>query len=301
MSAAEPVVSVIIASYNAVATIGDTLESLEGQTARRQCEVIVVDSSTDGTSDVIKAHFPWVHLLEFSNRKFCGDARNAGISVARGRIIAMTDADCRVDASWLENILRAHQGSHPVVGGAIACGNPESYVGWGAYFTEFSQWQPSGPPRFVADMAGANISYQKGLFEAHGTFIEGVYCSDTEFHWRLAREGHKIRFDPSVLVYHRNIERLGRFLRHEFFHGLSFAGMRCRARAFSFARRAVYVLLSPLVFLKLLAWNVVKNILSGPYPASYLKALPVTTLGILCWTAGEAAGYVRGSTTRGEE
>ncbi|MGW8322537.1 MAG: hypothetical protein ACWGSD_13385 [Thermodesulfobacteriota bacterium] len=41
MSVADPVVSVIIASYNAVATIGDTLESLEGQTARRQCEVIV--------------------------------------------------------------------------------------------------------------------------------------------------------------------------------------------------------------------------------------------------------------------
>jgi GT2 family glycosyltransferase len=150
-------------------------------------------------------------------------------------------------------------------------------------------------------MAGANISYQKGLFEAHGTFMEGAYCSDTEFHWRLAREGHKIRFDPSVLVYHRNIDRLEGFLRHEFFHGMSFAVMRCRTRAFSFARRAVYVLLSPLVFLKLLTRNVVKSILSGRYPAAYLKAFPMTTLGILCWTAGEAAGYVRGLGTRGED
>jgi GT2 family glycosyltransferase len=292
---AEPVVSVIIASYNAVTTIGDTLESLERQTARRQCEIIVVDSSTDGTAAFVKEHFPGARLLEFSNRKFCGDARNAGIRVARGRIIALTDADCRVGPSWLENIIRAHQGPHPVVGGAIACGNPQSYVGWGAYFTEFSQWQPSGAPRFVADTAGANVSYQKGLFEAHGAFIEGTYCSDTEFHWRLAGEGHRIRFDPSIVVFHRNLERLGRFLRHEFYHGMSFAGMRCRARAFSFARRTLYALLSPFIFLKLLAWNAIRSILFGAYRASYVKALPVTALGILCWVVGETAGYVQGS------
>lgn len=296
---AEPVVSVIIASHNAVTTIRDTLESLERQTGRGQCEIIVVDSSTDGTGAFVKERFPGTRLLEFSSRKFPGDARNAGIRVARGRIIAMTDADCRVGASWLENIIRAHEDSHPVVGGAIACGNPESYVGWGAYFTEFSQWQPSGPPRLVADMAGANISYQKRVFEAQGTFIEGTYCSDTEFHWRIAKEGLRIRFDPSIVVFHRNLERLGRFLGHEFFHGMSFAGMRCRAGAFSFGRRAVYALLAPFVFLKLLGCNVVRGIRFGAYPASYVKAFPVTALGILCWTAGEAAGYALGSSGRG--
>jgi GT2 family glycosyltransferase len=294
----EPLVSVIIASHNAVTTIGDTLQSLEQQTARRQCEIIVVDSSTDDTAAFVKQHFPGARLLEFSHRKFCGDARNAGIRIARGRIIAITDSDCRVGPLWLENIIRAHEDSYPVVGGAVACGNPESYVGWGAYFTEFSQWQPSGASRFVADMAGANISYQKGLFESHGHFIEGTYCSDTEFHWRIAREGHRIRFDPSIVVYHRNLERLGLFLLHEFYHGKSFAGMRCRAMAFSVPRRALYAVLSPLIFLKLLAWNGIRNLLFGAYRVPYVKALPVTALGILCWAAGEAAGYVQGSSAR---
>jgi GT2 family glycosyltransferase len=297
---AHPAVSVVIASRDAVTTIGETLASLEGQAASQRCEIIVVDSSTDGTAALVREHFPGTRLLEFSSRKFCGEARNIGIRAARGPIIAMTDADCRVGPSWLENIIRAHEGSYPVVGGAIACGNPESYVGWGAYFTEFSTWQPAGPARFTADMAGANVSYRKEVFQTHGSFIEGTYCSDTEFHWRLAGEGHRIRFDPSIVVYHRNIDRLGRFLRHEFFHGRSFAVVRCQAKAFSFARRAVYALLSPLIFLKLLTCNAVKSIPFGPYPASYLKALPVTTLGILCWTAGEAAGYVRGSGTREE-
>jgi len=59
---AEPVVSVIIASHNAVTTIG--------QTARGQCEIIVADSSTDGTGAFVKEHFPGARLLEFSSRKF---------------------------------------------------------------------------------------------------------------------------------------------------------------------------------------------------------------------------------------
>ena len=63
----------------------------------------------------------------------------------------------------------------------------------------------------------------------------------------------------------------------------------------------VYALMAPFIFLKLLGCNVVRGIRFGAYPLSYVKALPVTALGILCWTAGEAAGYVRGAGTRGGE
>ncbi len=67
---AEPVVSVIIASHNAVTTIGDTLESLERQTAHGQREIIVADSSTDGTGAFVKEPFPGTRLLESSSRRF---------------------------------------------------------------------------------------------------------------------------------------------------------------------------------------------------------------------------------------
>ncbi|MEW6487827.1 MAG: glycosyltransferase [Thermodesulfobacteriota bacterium] len=289
-----PVLSVVVAAYNAVATIGDTLASLERQSAREFCEIIVVDSSEDGTGAFVKQHFPDVRLLEFPTRMFCGDARNEGIRAARGQIIVLTDADCSMGPTWLEDVLRSHEGAHPVVGGAIACGNPESYVGWGAYFTEFSAWQPSGRSRLVADMACANISYRRWIFDAYGKFIEGTYCSDTEFHWRLARGGIAIRFDPAIIVFHRNLQHLGRFLRHEFFHGMSFARMRCMARAISIRRRMGYFFLCPLIFLKLLLKNAGHGLFAGSYRASYLKALPVTVLGILSWTAGEATGYFRG-------
>ena len=75
--------SVIIASYNSEKTIEDCLKSLENQKTDKNFETIVVDSSTDGTATFVEKRFPDVRLYRFSERKFCGDARNFGISLAK--------------------------------------------------------------------------------------------------------------------------------------------------------------------------------------------------------------------------
>ncbi len=77
-----PQLSIIIASYNAEKTIESCLESLENQATDKDFEVIVVDSSPDGTAKLIEEKFPDVNLYRFSERKFPGDARNFGISIS---------------------------------------------------------------------------------------------------------------------------------------------------------------------------------------------------------------------------
>ena len=138
--------SVIIASYNSRGTIGACLKSLESQASPESFEIILVDSSTDGTPEYVEQDFPVVKIIRFPERKFCGDARNIGITKANGEVVAFIDADCLAGPSWVEEILRAHDSSDLAIGGAIANGNPESYVGWAAYFTEFSKWMPGTRP-----------------------------------------------------------------------------------------------------------------------------------------------------------
>jgi glycosyltransferase involved in cell wall biosynthesis len=286
--------SVIIASYNARDVIDSCLKSLEAQRGDGPFEVIVVDSSTDGASQIIREKFPWVDLYVFPQRMYCGEARNFGISVARGDIVAFIDADCTADSRWVSEILKAHESPRLAIGGSIGNGNPESYVGWGAYFSEFSQWMPARASRTLEDVAGANMSYKKEAFGRFGSFIEGTYCSDTEFHWRLKDAGHHVLFLPSLRVYHKNIPSLGRFLIHEFHHGLSFARVRVRSRNFSFLRRASYASLSPLIaawLLSKIAWRNVKN---PVYLKDFLKTLPVVALGAASWSLGELVGYIRG-------
>ncbi len=136
----KPKLSVVIASYNAEKTIEVCLRSLENQKTAWDYEIIVVDSSTDDTNKIVEERFPEVNLYRFSERKFPGGARNYGISKAKGEIIAFTDTDCIIDKNWINKIIEAHKTypEHPAIGGTVGNGNPESLVGWGAYFCEFN-------------------------------------------------------------------------------------------------------------------------------------------------------------------
>jgi len=290
--AEQPQLSVIVSSFNSARTIAGCLKSLRNQRTDKVFEIIVVDSSTDGTAALVRERFPEVRLYTLSERHFCGEARNLGISVAKADIIALIDADCVAAANWVDRILEAHRLPHPAIGGAIANAEPSNLVGWAAYFCEFSQWMPETSPGWFDDVAGANMSYKRKVFDELGSFIEGTYCSDTEFNWRLERIGKRVCFEPSILVWHSSIDSLSTFLRHEYEHGRCFARVRSRARGFSPVRRWTYALLSFLLPAKLLARIGLRNLRNRRHLPSFIKALPLLALGCTFWCAGECVGYV---------
>lgn len=291
---AEPQLSVIIASYNAEKTIETCLESLRNQKTDKEFEIIIVDSSTDDTVILVEKRFPSVRLHRFTERKFCGDARNWGVFVARGDIIAFIDADCVAGSDWVDKIITAHQSSHLAIGGAIANGNPDSLVGWAAYFCEFSRWMPNTPTARMADVAGANMSYKRKVFRDIGKYIEGTYSSDTDFHWRLQRIGHYPQFEPSILVFHHNIDAFLKFILHEFEHGKSFAQVRVSGKGFSKLRRLIYTTLFFLIPLKLLLVIGLRNFKNRIYGIRFVKSLPLLIPGLISWSLGECVGYMRG-------
>ncbi len=84
-----------------------------------------------------------VRLIRSSKRKYCGDARNTGLAQARGRVIALIDADCTAPKNWAREILQSHETNAALaIGGTIANCEPASLVAWAAYFSEFSSWMP---------------------------------------------------------------------------------------------------------------------------------------------------------------
>jgi GT2 family glycosyltransferase len=289
----KPDLSVIIAYYHSGDLIEGCLESLACQDTDRRFETLVVDSSEDDAARQVRKRFPEIAWYRFSERKFCGDARNFGISVAGAEIIAFLDADCRAEKTWVSEILRAHQSPDLAIGGPLGNGNPESALGWAAYFCEFSQWMPGRAGAEMADIPGANMSYKKKAFEIYGTMAGGTYCSDTEFHWRLLRGGHRLRFVPTVLVLHHNIDRLGRYLKHEYQHGRSFGRIRMRFQNFSMFRKWLYVTFSFLLPLWLFAKIGMRNLTNRVYLVHFLKTWPLLLPGLIAWSLGEFTGYLR--------
>lgn len=293
-----PLVSVVVAAYNAAGTIGECLRSLERAEARGECEVIVVDSSTDGTAAIVAREFPSVRLFTFGERRYPGSARNFGVGQARGEVIAFTDADCVVAGGWLRRIIEAHRGALPVVGGAVDNASRDSYVGWAYYFCEFSQWMPGAPEGFKGEIPTCCLSMKRAAFDAYGPFLEGTYCSDTAFHWKLQRAGFRPLFVPAIQVAHQYRGGVGSFLRHSVFHGKSFGRVRTSEHGLSRGARALFALRTlylPLLQFALTARRVFGG---GLYVREFLRTSPLVFLGIAAWSWGELTGYL--SPSRGE-
>lgn len=87
-----PLVSVIIPTYNAAATLGETLDSVFAQTWTDMEVIVVDDGSQDGSQAVLERFGDRVRVVRQPNGGLAS-ARNAGARLAQGRYIALMDAD----------------------------------------------------------------------------------------------------------------------------------------------------------------------------------------------------------------
>lgn len=90
----QPLVSVIIPSYNHARYLGGTLDSVLAQSYRPLEVIVVDDASTDGTSGVLAAYADRVTAIRLE-RNSGGPARprNAAIQLARGEVLSIFDSD----------------------------------------------------------------------------------------------------------------------------------------------------------------------------------------------------------------
>lgn len=97
-----PFVSVIIPVLNDSQRLRTCLRSLENQTyPKDRYEIIVVDNGSDDDVEFVVHMFGQTRIIE---EQFPGSyaARNKGLLVARGEVIAFTDSDCIPSPDWIE-------------------------------------------------------------------------------------------------------------------------------------------------------------------------------------------------------
>jgi glycosyltransferase involved in cell wall biosynthesis len=96
-----PIVSVIIPTYNRAQIIGDTIENIFQQTYKNIELIIVDDGSTDETQSVLRSYGD---NIRWTSQKNAGPAaaRNRGIAMATGEIVAFQDSDDTWDPTKLE-------------------------------------------------------------------------------------------------------------------------------------------------------------------------------------------------------
>lgn len=287
-------VSIIIPAYNSKKTITRCLASLEEQKySDNLFEIIVVDSSSDGTERLIADEFPWVVLYHFEHRLYPGNARNYGVANSTGDILVFLDADCWVEPLWIQRIVEAHQNnSQLAIGGAIANGNPESYVGWGYYFSGLSSFMPKTAAEERNDLPTGCLSCRRWVFEQYGPFLENSLCEDTLFTWKLQEAGHSGLFEPVIQVFHINIENFSDLVRRKIKHGKTFAQLRVVEQNLPKAKQLLYVIAS-FILPFLLTYRRIKDVWRAKcYQKQFILTLPITFISLSCWSLGELWGYI---------
>jgi glycosyltransferase involved in cell wall biosynthesis len=89
-----PVVSIVTPAYNAAPFIGTTIESVLAQSYPCWEWIIVDDGSTDATTEIVSnCRDPRVRLVRAKHSGLPAAARNVGLSLAQGQLVAFLDAD----------------------------------------------------------------------------------------------------------------------------------------------------------------------------------------------------------------
>jgi glycosyltransferase involved in cell wall biosynthesis len=285
---------VIVVAYRSEATIGPVLRALRTQRLAPY-EVLVVESSGDGTAELLRTEFPEVRLLAWPERLYPGAARNRGLPGLSGDAVACLDADCVPEADWTERIAKGMAEGRPALAGATLNAPDSSVVGWAYFLSEFAPWLPDRH-RFLVDAPTCNTAYRAGLIESVGGFTgRRILSADSLFHWQLnERTRFGLWFDPAMRVRHSYLGSARDMLCRRFAHGRSLSAARQVHRSRSAWYRAGAALGAALLLPPFYVLRLFRRAFGHPdVPrGAFLRALPLTTLALLLWAWGQAVGWL---------
>lgn len=96
--------SVVVPTHNRKTLLRRCLCALVHQQYPDYEIIVVDDGSADGTGDMVQREFPQVRYLRQEPNLGPAAARNRGVHVARGEIVAFTDDDCVPPPDWLARL-----------------------------------------------------------------------------------------------------------------------------------------------------------------------------------------------------
>lgn len=189
-------VSIVIPAYNAAATLAAALASVRQQ-AHPVAEVIVIDDgSTDGTADVAQAaarQVPGVQLVRQANAGPAA-ARNRGLALAAGDLVAFLDADDLWPPGGLA-VLAGVLAAEPSLGAVL---------GHTRDLWEVAEEAPRLGPAYLSFNVGGAL-FRRSVFERVGVFDPALrnVGEDIDLWVRIGEERIPRRTVADVTLHYR--------------------------------------------------------------------------------------------------
>jgi glycosyltransferase involved in cell wall biosynthesis len=222
-------ISIIVPTYNRKFFLENCLKSLFNQTyPQDKYEIIIIDDgSNDGTGELIKKLSKNHHLRYFyQENKGWSSGRNLGIKKAKGEIIVFIDSDCIAFPEWLRIVALSFKKAAKEVGGIggptvtkiykqnIVARVDQAILNY--FINKFKKGKD------VLFLPTCNLSFKKEIFAKIGNFdtdFDKEAGEDSEFCWRIIKNGYKLIYKPEMQVEHLQRNTFGSFLLQNFTYG----------------------------------------------------------------------------------
>lgn len=210
----QPLISIIICTYNRKQFLPETLESIFNQQYSPVEIIVIDDGSTDDTEELIKTYSENIKYYRQHNQGITA-ARNYGCRMARGELITFQDDDDPMPANKLVDLQQALQ-DHPdavfAVGDLAVIDNHSQQTGerWlpekNPYYSELvvikeaytAVLWPTVPATPNTTLFRRSIAEQIDWFDSSFT----VGSEDKDFYARLAYHA-PIVYLPRIITYYR--------------------------------------------------------------------------------------------------
>jgi GT2 family glycosyltransferase len=216
--AATATVTVVICAYTLERwdDIVAAVESLRRQ-SRPAEQVVLVSDHNPALLARARSAFPDVLSVGNAGAKGLSGARNTGVSVATGDIVAFLDDDAAACVEWVAHLLDAYRDDAVIgVGGTVV---PAWKAPRPTWFPDEFLWvvgcSYAGLPTTrarIRNPIGANMSFRRAVFAAAGGFDptmgrlgkDAAGCEETEFSIRAhtSLPGARIVMEPAAVCHH---------------------------------------------------------------------------------------------------
>jgi glycosyltransferase involved in cell wall biosynthesis len=188
----QPLVSVVMAAYNAAEHVRPALESVLAQDWRPLEVVVVDDGSTDETPQIVQS-FPDVVYLRQEN-KGPAAARNAAVSYSQGRFVANLDSDDLLPPTRVSVQVR-HLLEHPRLGAVFGRQEWLNAPAWMARDAVYGD---------VDGIPLSSIMFRREVFVALGGYDTAFEPSeDMDLVVRMREQGIAYEVLPDVVLHRR--------------------------------------------------------------------------------------------------